>query len=116
VTRSQDERPQGRGRAVFQYDTVAGGAGAATLEVDGVRQYPGGRWLEIDARAVELTVPLGAAVAPSLEQLLGSTLRALKTPVAVTACRVRNVSDLRSLGLERVNQDQRLLRRTSGST
>jgi hypothetical protein len=64
---------------------VAGGAGAATLEVDRVRQYPGGRWLEIDARAVELTVPLGAAVAPSLDQLSGSTLRALRTPVAVAA-------------------------------
>ncbi len=27
---------------------VAAGAGAATLQVDRVRQYPGGRWLEID--------------------------------------------------------------------
>ena len=43
---------------------VAAGAGAATLEVDRVRQYPGGRWLDIDPREVELTVPLGADVAP----------------------------------------------------
>ena len=54
---------------------IAAGAGAATLEVDRVRQYPGGRWLEIDARDVELTVPLGAEVAPPLDQLAGSTLR-----------------------------------------
>ena len=53
---------------------VAAGAGAATLEVDRVRQYPGGRWLDIDAREVELTVPLGADVAPSLDQLTGATL------------------------------------------
>ena len=64
---------------------VAAGAGAATLEVDRVRQYPGGRWLEIDARELELTVPLGADVAPALGQLAGSTLRALKKPVAVAA-------------------------------
>ena len=43
---------------------VAAGAGAATLQVDRVRQYPGGRWLDIDPREVELTVPLGTDVAP----------------------------------------------------
>ena len=64
---------------------VSAGAGAATLQVDRVRQYPGGRWLEIDAREVELMVPLGAEIAPSLVQLGGSTLRALKKPVAVSA-------------------------------
>jgi hypothetical protein len=64
---------------------VAAGAGAATLEVDRVRQYPGGRWLEIDARALELTMPRGVDVAPGLGQLDRSTLRALKKPVAVTA-------------------------------
>ena len=66
-------------------ELIAAGAGAATLEVDRVRQYPGGRWLEIDTRPLELTVPLGAEVAPSLDQLTGSTLRTLKAPVAVAA-------------------------------
>ena len=66
-------------------ELTAAGAGAAMLEVDRVRQYPGGRWLDLDTRTVELTVPLGAAVAPSLGQLTGSTLRALKAPVAVAA-------------------------------
>jgi hypothetical protein len=34
---------------------------------------------------VELTVPLGADVAPSLDQLAGATLRTLKTPIPVAA-------------------------------
>ena len=66
-------------------ELIAAGAGAATLEVDRVRQYPGGRWLEIDTRELELTVPLGAEVAPSLDRLAGPTLRTLKSPVAVAA-------------------------------
>ena len=50
-----------------------------------MRQYPGGRWLEIDVRELELTVPLGAEIAPSLVQLGGSSLRLLKKPVPVSA-------------------------------
>ena len=64
---------------------LAAGAGAATLQVDRVRRYPGGRWLEIDSRELELTVPLGADIAPSLVQVGGSTLRALKKPISVSA-------------------------------
>jgi hypothetical protein len=64
---------------------VAAGAGAVTLEVDRVRQYPGGRWLEIDPREVELTVPLGVEVASPLDLVSGPTSRTLKTPVSVTA-------------------------------
>ena len=64
---------------------VAAGAGAATLEVNEVRRYPGGGWLDIDTREIELTVPLGADVAPSLVSLSGSNLRALKKPVPVSA-------------------------------
>ena len=66
-------------------DLVAAGAGAATLQVTRVRQYPGGRWHDVDPREVELTVPLGADVAPSLVQLGSATRRALKTPIAVSA-------------------------------
>ena len=36
-------------------------------------------------REVELTVPLGADVAPALDQLAGATLRTLKTPMPVAA-------------------------------
>jgi hypothetical protein len=63
---------------------VAAGGGSMTLEADRVRQYPGGRWLEIDARPLELTVPLGLEMAPSLH-LTGPTMRTLKSPVSVTA-------------------------------
>jgi hypothetical protein len=68
---------------------VAAGAGAATLEVEQVRRYPGSRWLEVDARELELTVPLGAEVTPALELIAGPTLRTLRKPVAVTAFTVK---------------------------
>jgi hypothetical protein len=64
---------------------TAAGAGAATLDVDGVRQYPGGRWLDVDVRSVELVVPLGVEAAPSVGRLTGSTLRPLRSPRSVTA-------------------------------
>lgn len=67
---------------------IAGGAGAATLAVDGVRQYPGGRWLDLDVRDVELSIPLGTDVAP-FGQLSSPTRRALTKPVAVTAYTLR---------------------------
>ena len=68
---------------------VAGGGGTATLEVDRVRQYPGGRWLDIDTRTLELSVPLEAEVAPSLREVSGTTPRVLKAPVAVAAFTVK---------------------------
>jgi hypothetical protein len=64
---------------------LAAGAGTATVEVDRVRQYPGGRWLDIDPREVELTVPLGTDVPRALDQLTGATSRALKTPMPIAA-------------------------------
>ncbi len=77
-----------RSGAVFslalQGKLVAAGAGAATLEVDRVRQYPGGRWLDIDAREVELAVPLGTDGGP-FDELSGATKRPLKKPAEVTA-------------------------------
>jgi hypothetical protein len=63
---------------------VAAGGRAATLDVDRVRQYPGGRWLDIDEREIELAVPLGTDVAP-FDQLDRSTSRPLRKPAAVTA-------------------------------
>ena len=64
---------------------LAGGGGTAALEVDRVRLYPGGRWVDIDRREVILTVPLGVDVTASLDQVTSSKLRALKTPAAVWA-------------------------------
>jgi hypothetical protein len=63
---------------------VAAGARAATLEVDRVRKYPGGRWLDVDPRKVELTVPLGTDAQP-FAQFASATLRPLKKPADVTA-------------------------------
>jgi len=63
---------------------VAAGARAATLEVDRVRKYPGGRWLDVDPREVELTVPLGTDARP-FAQFASATLRPLKRPADVTA-------------------------------
>jgi hypothetical protein len=63
---------------------VAAGAGAATLDVDRVRQYPGGRWLDIDVREVELTVPLGTDVT-GFDELAGASRRQYKKPADVTA-------------------------------
>ena len=67
---------------------TAAGAGAATLEIDQARQYPGGHWLDIDAREVELSVPLGTEVAP-FDQLSGATLRPLKRPARSPPTRSR---------------------------
>ena len=64
---------------------ISAGGGTTTLETDRVRQYPGGRWLEVDLRPVELMVPLGFEGSPSLAELAGSAPRAFKAPVAVTA-------------------------------
>ena len=64
---------------------LSAGAGLATLEIDQVRHYPRGRWLDVDPRELELTVSPGADVPPALVQIGGSALRALKIPVAVTA-------------------------------
>ena len=43
--------------------------GAVTLSVERVRRYPGGRWLLVDARPIELSVPLGTELPPRLAQL-----------------------------------------------
>jgi hypothetical protein len=45
---------------------VRSGAGTVEIDVERVRHYPGGRWLDIDARAVELSLPDDAIIAPSL--------------------------------------------------
>ena len=68
---------------------VAAGAGSVTLVVERVRHFPGGRWLEIEPRTLELTVPPEAAVAPSIGQITGPALRVFRTPVPVAAYTVK---------------------------
>ncbi|MEX2612080.1 MAG: M23 family metallopeptidase [Gaiellaceae bacterium] len=65
---------------------VAAGAGTMELEVERVRYYPGGRWLDIDPRTVEVTVPPEALVAPALvaDVSLGAR-RTIGSPMPVIA-------------------------------
>jgi hypothetical protein len=64
---------------------VAAGGGVAQLDVERVRHYPGGHWLEIDKRAVELTLPPEAVLAPSLGTYRSVARRELKAPLPITA-------------------------------
>jgi hypothetical protein len=68
---------------------IAAGARTLELRVERVRHYPGGRWLEIEPRTLELTVPGEAAIAPSIEQVADAQLRAFRTPVPVVAHTVK---------------------------
>jgi len=74
---------------------VAAGAGTIELEIESVRHYPGGRWLEIDTRAVELTVSPDAQLATSLGEVKGLAQRALRAPipVAVQTVQMRTTTD-----------------------
>ena len=70
-------------------ELVAAGVGAVQIEVDRVRQYPGGRWLDVDKRVVELSVSPDVFVASSLPDVSSVARRALRTPVAINAYTVR---------------------------
>jgi len=64
------------------------GAGATTVElqVDRVRHYPGGSWLRVPTRRVELAVPADAMIPGGLlGDVAGVTRRGFKTSVQVTA-------------------------------
>jgi hypothetical protein len=68
---------------------VAAGAGAVELEVNRVRHYPGGRWLDIDTRTVELSVAPDAVIAPSLALLSATERRAPRAALPVVAHTVK---------------------------
>jgi hypothetical protein len=70
-------------------DLVSAGAGTVSLEIDHVRHYPGGRWLDIDKRTVELAVPDDADVAPSLAVVYSNAKRAPKAALPVVAHTVK---------------------------
>ena len=75
---------------------VAAGAGSATVRIDRVRKYPGGSWLDVEARAVELTVPLGTDVTP-FAQLASATSRPLRKPAHVTAYTLKGKATSRAI-------------------
>jgi hypothetical protein len=64
---------------------LSGGEDTVELEVTRARHYPGGRWLDIDPRPVELIVPLEASIAPSLGMVAALETREPKTPLPVLA-------------------------------
>ena len=66
---------------------LAAGEGSVQLEVQKVRHYPGGRWLDVDIRIVELVVPPETQLA-GLGDVTG-TRRVLTTPLSVAAYTLR---------------------------
>lgn len=64
---------------------LAAGGGTMTLEVERVRHYPGGRWLEVNPRVVELAVSGEAAAGATIARVSDERARELRTPVPVTA-------------------------------
>ncbi len=68
---------------------VAARAGAIQLEVERVRHYPGGRWLEIDERAIELNLPPDALLATSLGDVKALARRDLRAPIPVAVQTVK---------------------------
>jgi hypothetical protein len=64
---------------------VSAGAGTVELAVERVRHYPGGRWLDVDPRMVELALPPEAVVAPSLRVVAPAAKRAAKAVTPVVA-------------------------------
>ncbi len=65
---------------------VAAGPGSVSLDVDRVRQYPGGAWLKVPSRSVELAIPPEAVIpAGLLDDVAGANGRGYKAAVPVTA-------------------------------
>ena len=64
---------------------LSAGAEEVALEVTSVRHYPGGRWLDIDPRPVELTVPIEARIAPALGVVASLQKRSQQTALPVVA-------------------------------
>jgi hypothetical protein len=63
---------------------LAAGGGTARLEVASVRHYPGGKWLEVDPRVVELSVSGEAAAGATIASVSAERAQQLKSPVPVT--------------------------------
>jgi hypothetical protein len=55
------------------------------LEVSSVRYYPGGRWLAVDPRVVELAVSAERGVTTTIAGVSAPEYRVLAKPLAVTA-------------------------------
>jgi hypothetical protein len=65
-------------------ELVTAGPGTLSLEVERARRYPGGRWLQIEPRTVELAVPVGVEIAPSLGRIAVSSPQTPRAPVRIS--------------------------------
>jgi hypothetical protein len=75
---------------------VAAGAGALRLSVTSVRSYPGGRWLEIDSRPLDIGMPADSAVEDQLARVVSAQrLSTIKnqTRVAVYTAKAKVTRD-----------------------
>jgi hypothetical protein len=81
---------------------AAAGDGSLELSVDAVRWWPGGRWTEIDTRAVSVVIPTEAAIDADVLALVDGvarrlpsgrseplTLTVISTPAAATLAMMR---------------------------
>jgi hypothetical protein len=65
---------------------VSSEPGSVSLDVDRVRLYPGGSWLDVPTRSLELAVPPEAVIpAGLLDDVAGANARGYKAAVPVTA-------------------------------
>ena len=78
-------KPGSRFSLGLRGNLVSAGGDTVELEVSKVRYYPGGRWLDVDPRSVELTVPIEASIAPSLGMLASLERREPKRTLPVVA-------------------------------
>ncbi len=75
---------------------IAAGGGALRLSATSVRAYPGGRWLEIDARPLEIGVPVNSSVEGQLARVVASQrLSTVRSPgrVAVYTAKAKVTRD-----------------------
>jgi len=78
-------------------ELVGAGAGTISLEVERVRHYPGGRWLEIDKRSVELTASPDALFLPAVGDVSSEVHRNLTAPIGVITQTVQARTTLNAL-------------------
>ncbi|MGH3133083.1 MAG: M23 family metallopeptidase [Gaiellaceae bacterium] len=82
-------KPGARFSLGLRGELIAAGAGMLVLDVERVRHYPGGRWLDVDKRQVELALLPDALVAPALSLVSSVARRDARAPMPVVAYTVK---------------------------
>jgi len=78
-------KPRSKFSLGLRGNLLSAGADTVALQVASVRHYPGGRWLDVDPRTVELTVPIEAEIAPTLGMVASLETRTPKIVLPVLA-------------------------------